>query len=181
MSDENKTTDENTSDLENKNELEGRVREEEEVFGALKKLGPLFQAAGRSLKPARVIQDTQRADRATFFRNFKGQRLEKFTRRKIGEIFEKEVFGRNNVFMAHLLMVLWNETNRDLYLGMRKRVETINEDVESIEVIEDSDGEKFVAELKEEGFSLEDIYICVRMNEVRFTEDFIAKTFNFDG
>lgn len=180
MSDEKKTTEEQSNEAEASNDLEGRVRAEEEVFSALKKLGPLFQAAGRSLKPSRVIQETQRADRATFFRNFKGQRLEKFTRRKIGEIFEKEVFGRNNVFMAHLLMVLWNETNRDLYLGMRKRVETINEDVESIEVIEDSHAEKFVAELQGEDFSLEDIYICVRMNEVRFTEAFIEKTFKFD-
>lgn len=161
-------------------EVDGKVRDEEEVFGALKKLGPLFLKAASSLKPARVIQETQRADRATFFRNFKGQRLEKFTRRKIGTIFEKEILVRNNLFMAHLLMVLWNETHRDLYLSMRKKVETINEDVEAIEVIEDDKAKEFVAEMKSEEHSLEDIYICVRMNEVRFTEEFIEATFNFN-
>ena len=165
---------------ENPVEVEGKVRDEDEVFAALKKLGPLFIKAASSLKPSRVIQETQRADRATFFRNFKGQRLEKFTRRKIATIFEKEVTVRENLFMAHLLMVLWNETHRDLYLSMRKKVETINEDVEAIEVIEDTNAKAFVEELQGEGHSLEDVYICVRMNEVRFTEEFIAQTFKFE-
>lgn len=159
---------------------EGRVREEEEVFDALRKLGPLFGKAAQSLKPARVIQETQKADRPTFYRNFKGQRLEKFTRRKIAEIIEKEILEKKNLFMAHLFMVLWNETNRDLYLGIRKKVETINEDVEAIESIEDDKAAEFVTELQTAGFELDDIYICVRMNEVRFTEDFITKTFPLD-
>ena len=169
-----------TNNEENVNDLEGTVREEEEVFEALGKLGSLFSNAAMSLKPSRVIQETQRADRATFFRNFKGQRLEKFTRRKIATIFEKEVLQRKNLFMAHLLMVLWNESHRDLYLAIRKRVETINEDVEAIEVIEDKFAEQFVNELKDEGHSLEDIYVCIRVNEVRFTEEFIQKTFSFE-
>ena len=172
-------TEQNDTAIEEKgNDLDGTVREEEEVFEALQKLGPHFATAAMSIKPSRVIQETQRADRATFFRNFKGQRLEKFTRRKIATIFEKEVLQKKNLFMAHLLMVLWNESNRELYLAIRKRVETINEDVEAIEVIEDQHAEKFVAELKEEGHSLEEIYVCVRVNEVRFTEEFIQKTFS---
>ena len=172
-------TEQNDTAIEEKgNDLDGTVREEEEVFEALQKLGPHFSTAAMSIKPSRVIQETQRADRATFFRNFKGQRLEKFTRRKIATIFEKEILQKKNLFMAHLLMVLWNESNRELYLSIRKRVETINEDVEAIEVIEDQHAEKFVAELREEGHSLEDIYVCVRVNEVRFTEEFIQKTFS---
>jgi hypothetical protein len=63
---------------------------------------------------------------------------------------------------------------------MRKKVETINEDVEAIEVIEDDKAKEFVAEMKSEEHSLEDIYICVRMNEVRFTEEFIDATFSFN-
>ena len=42
-------------------------------------------------------------------------------------------------------------------------------------MIEDKFAEQFVNELKEEGHSLEDIYVCIRVNEVRFTEEFIQK------
>ncbi len=174
MSEENEnvpTTPEETAAQE-----DGQVRDEAEVFEALGKLGDLFDTAARSLVPQRVIVETQRADRAAFFRNFKGQRLEKFTRRKIGIILHKEIFDRQNLFMAHLFMVLWNEANRDLYLAIRKKVETINEDVEAIEVIEDADATRFVEELQGDGFTKESIYICVRINEVRFTEEFITGT-----
>jgi hypothetical protein len=148
--------------------------EAREAIEALRKLGPMFDRAVRALKPARLIAETQRIDRAAFFRNFKGQRLEKFTRPKLAEVLRKEIFDRGNAIMAHLLMVLWNDAMRDLYVAMRKLVETINSDVEAIERIEDDKAQEFVDKLLAKSFALEDIYVCVRINEVRFSEEFIT-------
>ena len=116
-----------TNNEENINDLEGTVREE--VLG----LGNSVPFSRRcvSLKPSRVIQETQRADRATFFGISRAAPRE-IHPSKNRYNFEKEVLQRKNLFMAHLLMVLWNESHRDLYLAIRKRVETINGDMERL-------------------------------------------------
>ena len=165
--------DENTQDPNTDVDADGDGRDEEEVFEALEKLGALFERGAMSLRPGQVIAETQKGDRAAFFRNFKGQRLEKFTRKKVQGILHKEIFDRKNLFMAHLYMVMWNEQNRNLYGAMRAHVETISEDVETIESIEDDKAQAFVADMIENGHEKEDIYICVRINDVRFTESFI--------
>jgi hypothetical protein len=56
---------------------------------------------------------------------------------------------------------------------MRNHVQTINEDVESIERIEDDKASEFIADLEQKGFSREDIFICVRLNDVRFSTEVI--------
>jgi hypothetical protein len=165
--------DENTQSANADVEADGDGRDEEEVFEALEKLGDLFERGAMSLRPGQVITETQKGDRAAFFRNFKGQRLEKFTRKKVQSILHKEIFGRKNLFMAHLYMVMWNEQNRNLYSAIRAHVETISEDVETIESIEDDKAQAFVADMVENGHEKEDIFICVRINDVRFTESFI--------
>ena len=139
------------------------------------KLGPLFERAAMTLRPRQVILETQRGDRPAFFRHFKGQRLEKFSRKRILTILQKEIFERQNIFMAHLFMVMWNEQNRGLYSAMRTQIESINEDVEAIEKIEDDKAIEILNHLVSEEFEKEDVYICVRINEVRFSEEFIQK------
>jgi len=165
--------DENAQEPTNDVDGEDAGRDEEEVFEALQKLGDVFERGALSLRPGQVIAETQRGDRAAFFRNFKGQRLEKFTRKKVSSILHKEIFDRKNLFMAHLYMVMWNEQNRNLYGAMRGHVETISEDVETIEKIEDDKAQAFVSDMLENGYEKEDIYICVRINDVRFSESFI--------
>ncbi len=155
-------------------ETAANEEETREVFEALAKLGPHFDHAARSLRPRNVIAEFQRSDRAAFFRNFKGQRMEKFNRKKIAEILHKEIFVRENPFAAHLLMVLWNEFNREVYAAMRALVETIQENVEDIELIEDDKANEFVKSLLADGHSREDIFVCVCINDVRFSSEWIA-------
>ncbi|GMV40461.1 MAG: hypothetical protein AMXMBFR64_21770 [Myxococcales bacterium] len=147
--------------------------DEREPIEALLKVGALFEKVVHDVQPRRVIAEIQRGDRAAFFRHFKGQRMEKFSRRKMTEILSKEVFGRENIFMAQLLMILWNEQHRELYIAMRDHVQTINEDVEAIERIEDDKAREFIADLRGKGHTRDDIYICVRLNDVRFSEEVI--------
>lgn len=151
----------------------GREYDEREPIEALEKVGELFGKVVHDVQPRRLIAEVQRGDRACFFRHFKGQRLEKFSRKKMTEILHKEVFGRENIFMAQLLMILWNEAHRDLYISMRNLVQTINEDVEAVERIEDDKGREFLKELMAKGFTRKDLYVCVRLNDVRFSEELI--------
>jgi len=163
-----------SEDTQDNSANEATEEDSREVFEALAKLGPHFDHAARSLRPRNVIAEFQRSDRAAFFRNFKGQRMEKFNRKKVAEILHKEIFVRENEFAAHLLMVLWNEFNREVYAGMRALVETIQENVEDIERIEDDKAAEFVESLLADGHSQEDIYVCVCINDVRFSPEWIA-------
>jgi hypothetical protein len=152
-----------------------KTAEEEaaEAIAAIGRLGNQFERAVRAIRPLKLVVETQRVDRAAFFRNFKGQRIEKLTRPRMIKILETEIFKRKSSMMAHLFMVLWNDAMRDLYIAIRDHVRTINEDVEAIEVIDDDKAQEFLDDLLSRDFELEDIFICVRLNEVRFTEDFV--------
>ena len=149
--------------------------DEREPIEALAKLGGLFDRVAADVQPRKLIAEIQRGDRPAYFRHFKGQRLEKFSRRKMTEILRKEIFERDNIFMSQLLMILWNESHRDMYIAMRDHVQTINEDVEAIERIEDDKALEFINDLQEKGFEKDDIYICVRLNDVRFSEEIIQE------
>ena len=143
-------------------------------LNAMKRVEPLFDSLVRSLKPARIMQETARGDRPSYFRNFKGYRAEKFSRPKMAKIARKEVFERKTEFWAQLLIVLWNESHRDVYIGFRDRVQTLDEDVEKVTRIEDDVADKWIDEMLEE-HTLEDLLICVHLNEVRFTDAFIRR------
>lgn len=138
------------------------------------KLGPQFDIAITALKPLRIIAETQRGDRATYFRNFKGHRLEKFNRKRMIEILRKEIFGRKNLFLAQLTMVLWNDTKKDLYNAIHKHVSSIDENVESIVRIDDHKAHEIMNDLLARGFSRDDIHICVCINDVRFSPEFVT-------
>lgn len=90
------------------------------------------------------------------------------------DILRKEIFGRNNLFLAQLAMVLWNDTKRDLYNAIHKHVSSIDENVESIVRIDDHKAHEIMNDLLARGFTRDDIYICVRINDVRFSPEFIT-------
>ena len=152
---------------------EASEAQEDDVIEAFAQLGPIFERVVRALRPVRIIMEVQRIDRAAFFRNFKGHRIEKFGRPRMVEILRKEILQRRNERLAHLVIILWNDEMRDLYIAMRDHVRTIDENVEAIERIEDDDARRFVDDLLARQFALEDIYACVRLNGVRFSEAFI--------
>ena len=141
---------------------------------AMRKCEPLLERLVRSLSPRRIIAETARADKATYYRNFKGYRVEKFGRPRLFKISQKELYERENEFWAQLLIVLWNDTHRKLYSAMRDQVATINEDVEEVELIEDELAHKWLDELLED-WALEDVLLCVHLNDVRFTDAFIRE------
>jgi hypothetical protein len=141
---------------------------------AMHKIGPLLENVVRSLSPVRLITETAKVDRAAYFRNFKGYRVEKFTRAKILEISKKEIFERENDVWAQLLIVLWNTEHRGIYSGFRTRVQTINEDVEEVEAIPDDKAGEWLEEMLGEHV-LEDLLICVHLNDVRFSDAFIRE------
>jgi hypothetical protein len=57
---------------------------------------------------------------------------------------------------------------------MRALVETIQENVEDIERIEDDKASEFMANLLADGHSREDIFVCVCINDVRFSPEWVA-------
>ena len=128
----------------------------------------------KDLKPSRIISEVAKGDRPGYFRNFKGYRVERFGRPKLLILARKEMFQRKNEFWAQLFIVLWNEAHRELYVGFRDRVATINEEVEEVERIEDDTAETWISEMLED-WVLEDILVCVHLNEVRLTDAFIRR------
>jgi len=106
-------------------------------LNAMRRIEPLLGDVVRSISPARFITEVAKVDKASYFRNFKGYRVERFSRKKIENITRSELFERENDVWAQLLIVLWNSEHRSVYHGFRTRVQTINEDVEQVETIED--------------------------------------------
>jgi hypothetical protein len=141
-------------------------------LNAMRRVESLLPRMLRDLKPSRIIAEVAKGDRPSYFRNFKGYRIEKFGRPKLGKLARKEMFERKNEFWAQLIIVLWNEAHRELYIAFRDRVATINEDVEEVERIEDDVAETWVEEMLKDHV-LEDILICVHLNEVRMTDAFV--------
>jgi hypothetical protein len=141
---------------------------------ALRRADPLLERALRPLKPAKFIVELAKVDRPAYFRNFKGYRIERFGRPAILKISRKELFERENETWAQMLIILWNDANRDIYNAFKDRVQTINEEVEKVEKIEDDIAEQWVEDLLND-FVLEDILLCIYFNGVRFTDAFIRR------
>ena len=143
-------------------------------LNALRNVEPLLGHLIKSVRPVEFIGQVARVDRAGYFRNFKGYRVEKFGRPKIQEIARKELFTKENEAWAQLLIIMWNDANRKVYEAMHKQVQTINENVEEVEAIADDAANKFVDALLED-FVLEDIVIVTHLNDVRFSDAFIRE------
>jgi len=125
-----------------------------------------------------IVKGVQAIDRPAYFRYFKGYRIQKLGRKRIREIVEREILDKDNEKLAELFMALWNRANDNLYHEMLHHVKQINEDVEAIKHIEDEDAEKIVERMLEE-YDQERIFICVVLNQVRFSPAFVLKTFGY--
>lgn len=132
-----------------------------------------FDRIVRSIDLAVLIEHIRRLEPLAFARHFKGFRPQTLGRRRVVEALRTEVYQRKNAPLGDILVLLWNQEHRDLYHAMLAHVRTINEDVESIERIEDDKAREFIADLRGR-FDLADILACVRLNEVRFSPEVTA-------
>jgi hypothetical protein len=159
-----------TDDVSNET-TEGREIDEIE---ALRTVEPLLGRVFKSFSPKEFINRLSAFDRGIYNKYFRGFRIEKFNRPKLVEITRKEIFENGNELLAQFVTILWNREHRPLYNDMLDQVKTINEDVEAIEQITDEDAAKVLAGILEKGHDKLDVLLCVRMNDVRFSEDFIS-------
>ena len=128
----------------------------------------------RSVSPQRLIYEMSVGDKGFYFKHFKGFRPDKVGRGRIKKIAQKEILDTDpgHELLANLLIVHWNERNGSLYQDMVEHVKTINEDVEAIEAIEDDKAIQIIDDLLKHHDKAE-IYLCVCLNEVRFSQEII--------
>ena len=143
-------------------------------INAMKKTETLLSHVLQSIRPGELIAHIAKVDRAGYFRNFKGYRIEKFGRPQLETISRKEMFERNNEIWAEVMVLLWNNNNRPVYNAMHEQVSTVNENVEEIESIDDETAHKFVDALLEDHI-LEDVLLVTHLNDVRFSDSFIRE------
>ena len=132
-----------------------------------------FDAILKHVHVRRLVAEFLAADKGFHYRYFKGYRPEKIGRGRIKKIAAKEIFsGEGHELFANLLIIHWNESQRHLYQEMLTHVQAINEDVEAIEAIEDENAHTIIDDLLQR-HSAADVYVCVRLNGVRFDEELI--------
>ena len=141
-------------------------------LNALKKAEPLLGQLLKNIPPRTLISHVAKADKPAYFRHFKGYKMSRFGRPTVERIVRKEVYERESELWAQLLIILWNQTNREVYADMRKHVQTLNEDVEKVETIDDAVAAAWIDEMVET-YLLEDLLLCTYLNEVRFTDAFV--------
>lgn len=141
---------------------------------ALRSVADHFDRVLRHVRPKRLLREIGMADKAFFFKYFKGYRPDAIGRGRIRKIADREVFSDpGHELFANLLIIHWNDGNAALYNEMVAHVRTVNEDVEAIEQIEDGKAHEILDDLLQR-HEREDVLLCVRLNGVRFREDVIA-------
>ncbi len=142
---------------------------------ALRSVEDHFDTILRHVRPKRLVAEMKVADKGFHFRYFRGYRPEKIGRGRVRKIANKELFGAGDghELFANLIIVHWNEGEARLYREMVAHVQTINEDVEAIEHIDDADAHRIIDDLLQR-HERDAIYCCVRLNGVRFGEPLIA-------
>ncbi len=160
--------DEESDEDEERNELD----ELKIAFGGL---GSDLEATIRALKPPVIVRDMRMVDPKVYNRNFRGFRPDKIGRARMVKVLTKEIVERENTKVMQLVSLLWNHAQNKLYKAIRAHVRTIDPDVEKIEQIEDDQAKAFVDDLLEKGYDRARIHICVRLNGVRFTPEFVAE------
>ena len=143
---------------------------------SMRGIQPHLEIFVRDIPMDHIVRGTQMLDPPAYFRYFKGYRIQKLGRKKIVELVEREVYEKENEKLAERFIALWNRANNALYHEMLHHVKKINEDVEAIERIEDEDATRIVEMMLEE-YDKERLYICVVINQVRFTPEFVLATF----
>jgi hypothetical protein len=147
--------------------------ERKELVTSFQSLSSDVDALIRSIKPTDIVRDIRRVEPRLFQRYFRGYRPNKIGRGKMVTVLKPAIMEEGNIAVIQLLSLMWNRRNDKIYKSMRALVQTINEDVEAIELIEDDKATEFVASLNEKGFERSQVHICVRVNGVRFSEEFI--------
>ena len=141
---------------------------------ALRSLADEMDRVLRWVDAKRVAQEMAQVDRGLHFKYFKGLRPEKIGRGTLKKVVQKEILaGEGNELFANLLILHWNQNQHALYRDMVRHVQTINEDVEAIEEIEDDKANAIIDDLLER-YDRRDILACVRLNGVRFNEPLIV-------
>ena len=143
---------------------------------SLRGVQPHLQLFVNDIPIEHIVRGTQMLDKPVYYRYFKGYRLQKLGKKKIIELIEREVYEKENEKLAELFMALWNRANGSLYHEMLLHVKKINEDVEAIERIEDEDATR-ITEMMSEEYDKERLFICVVLNQVKFTPEFVLETF----
>jgi len=132
-----------------------------------------FERIIRSLEPSILLEHVRRLDPMVYARYFRGFRPQTLGRKRVESALRAEVYEKQNTKIGDILTILWNQENRDLYQAMLEHVRTVAENVETIERIEDDQANAFLDDLTAR-FEVEDLLVCVRLNEVRFSESVIA-------
>lgn len=147
--------------------------ERKELITSFQSLKDDLDVMIRALKPTDIVRDIRRVEPRLFQRYFRGYRPNKIGRGKMVTVLKPAIMDDGNIAVMQLLSLMWNRRSDNLYRHMRDLVKTINEDVEAVEKIEDEKAKEFVSNLTERGYERAQIHICVRVNGVRFSEEFI--------
>ena len=132
-----------------------------------------FERVVRSLDLALLLEHVRKLDQRTYARYFRGFRPQTLGRKRVAEALHSEVFDHGNSTVGDILTLLWNQEHRGVYHAMLELVRTISEDVESIKSIDDAKANEFIDTLSAT-FDGADILVCVRLNEVKFSEAVIS-------
>jgi hypothetical protein len=137
-------------------------------------IGEHLESIVKSIPQHDLLMAVERVDKGVHFKYFKGYRTTNITRKRIVEAFRNELLELKNDLLADIIIVFWNQNNRKVFNAMLAHVKTINEDVESIENIPDEKAKEFISDLLQ-NYTREEILICVRLNEVKFSEQIISE------
>jgi len=140
---------------------------------AMRLLSNHFERLVRSIDVPVILEMVRRVEPIVYARYFKGFRAQAIGKKRVVEAMRREILEKQNEPLSELLALLWNQKNRDLYREMLNLVRTIDENVEEIKAIDDEKAREFISKL-EARFPKEDILICVRLNEVKFSEEVIS-------
>jgi len=143
------------------------------ALSAMRLLSNHFERLVRSIDVPVLLEMIRRVEPLVYARYFKGFRAQTIGKKRVVEAMKREVLEKQNEPLSELLALLWNQKNRELYREMLNLVRTIDENVEQIKAIEDEKAKEFISTL-ETRFPKEDILICVRLNEVKFSEKVIS-------
>ena len=141
---------------------------------AFKQLKDHFEEIVDSISINTIIETVRRLSPSTYMKYFKGYRPQSLGRSRVTQALKKEIFENENAAVADLVNLLWNQSNRNIYKAMHDHVRKINENVEEIERIEDDTANEIIDDLLTK-FSRKEILFCVRLNEVKFSEEVIQK------
>ncbi len=144
---------------------------------SVRALEPIMELFIKDIAIDHIVRGIQLIDRAAFYRYFKGYRIQKLGKKRIIEMLDKEVLKGDKDAIAELMVTLWNQSNNSLFKEMLYHVKKIDENVEEIVAIEDDVAADIVKKMSD-AWEMDRIFICVVINQVKFSPSFVKETFN---